>query len=144
MFVERYETRTVGSLQVGEIVGAHGMRLLVTDAPTLGTHAGGRTYWTRALVLNRDDPQTDAVPHGWTAQPDGSHRWALQGNDLGTVGVLVYGPHLPNAPHAARMLQDIGWDIRSNRRGDGWSASGQLLTDDDVVTCWRNEQVLAS
>lgn len=87
-----------GQLEIGDIVHAHGMVLLVDRAPTLSTaHAGGRTFYTDALVTNRDEVSGDVVPYGFTERtPEGDrrrgirpehrvtrpeHRWTLQGND---------------------------------------------------------------
>lgn len=83
-----------GDLVVGDIVLAHGLRCLVTDAPTLSrSHPGERTFFTSALVLNRDDVDADQVPFSFTStesypsrgmapRPAGEHRWTIQGNDL--------------------------------------------------------------
>lgn len=96
----KLETVTVGELEVGDIVHEHGMVLLVDQAPTLSkAHAGDRTYYTAAIVTNRDQVSNDSVPfafteprevwhaaeHRWIRPTTGEHRWTLQGNDLGTV-----------------------------------------------------------
>jgi hypothetical protein len=50
----------------------------------------GKTRYTQALVLNRDDVPGWAVPIGWTynwdrnGEPNGEHRWTIQGNDNAT------------------------------------------------------------
>lgn len=92
-------TLTTGELELGDVVLAHGLRCLVDREPALSrAHAGGRTFYTAALVLNRDEVSNDSVPFGFTertpeadrrrgvreehrvTQPE--HRWTLQGNDL--------------------------------------------------------------
>lgn len=74
-------TKNTYELEVGDIVRSHGLRLML-DGPAqswLGSN-GRATFAFHALVLNRDE--SDFVPFHWTVQPDGSHRWAVQGNDL--------------------------------------------------------------
>lgn len=90
-----YTTLNTTELREGMIVNAHGLRCLLDTAPQLSrAHAGGQTYWCRALVLNRDEVSNDSVPYGWTrprldnGYPDdaaiarGEHRWTIQGNQL--------------------------------------------------------------
>ena len=85
----------ISELRVGDIVLDHGMRLLV-DRPVEISKShpvasdGSFCRYTQALVLNRDDPATAAVPRSWTADwkrngeqtpHDGEHRWTIQSND---------------------------------------------------------------
>ena len=80
---------TTSELRQGDIVNCHGMRCLIDgeisvsrshpDSPGVGD---GKTRYTKALVLNRDDETTTVVPRGWTLEPNGEHRWTIQGNDL--------------------------------------------------------------
>lgn len=86
-------------LREGDIVLEHGMRCLIDgpmristshpDRPGLGD---GKTRYYQALVLNRDEVSSSAVPYGWTRDwnntftgstaENGEHRWTIQGNDL--------------------------------------------------------------
>src|SRR4051812_40215367 len=87
-----YVTKTPGELVPGELVSMSGLVCLITDAPTLSkAHAGGRTFWTDALVINRAEVSSDCVPYGFTSRR-GEHRWTFQGNDLARVAVLLHGP----------------------------------------------------
>jgi len=91
--------KVTSELRSGDIVNCHGMRCLIdgeimiskshADSPGVGD---GKTRWTKALVLNRDEVPNSLVPFGWTAdwkregkyEPlphDGQHRWTIQGND---------------------------------------------------------------
>lgn len=106
--------RTIGSLSVGDVVLTLGVMCLVTDAPTVTTHSGGRTYMTRALVLNAgdrviplswlcDDAWVQGV--GWTSDPAVTYagRWTLQGNDHAHVSVIDSGKTAADfglAPHS--------------------------------------------
>lgn len=96
-------TIPVREMQVGDVVRAHGLVLLVDVPPIMSTshefRAGG-CFWTDALVIERED-RCD-VPRSWTnrtpdhfgrvegsdrprpgvAADDHRDRWALQGNDL--------------------------------------------------------------
>lgn len=87
-------------LRPGDVVHCHGMRCLIDRDingrayPTgLGVPDPNVVYWTSALVLNRDEVTSDAVPHSYTettsypsrglpAEPAGTHRWTIQANDL--------------------------------------------------------------
>lgn len=85
-------------IQVGDVVLTHGMRCLVDSPLEISKcHGVGRDgshcRYVKALVLNRDDEATNAVPRSWTADwkrngrydalpHDGEHRWTIQGNDL--------------------------------------------------------------
>lgn len=91
----RFATRRTSELKVGDVVLCHGMRCLVDrelavsgshpDSPGVGD---GKTRWTAALVLNRDDVPRSVVPYGFTATTTkGVHRWTIQGNDLATWAV---------------------------------------------------------
>lgn len=101
----QYRTVKTSELVEGDIVNCHGLRCLVDrpilisqshpDSPGVGD---GKTRYVQALVLNRDDEATSAVPRGWTAnwkrnsrdEPlphDGEHRWTIQGNDLAVWAV---------------------------------------------------------
>jgi len=93
------EVVTPGQLVVGDIVSAHGMVLLVTDMPERTNHPGGRTFVTRAIVLNREAVSADVIPFGWTRgdpkrgpayrhESTDEHYWTLQGNDLAGVARL--------------------------------------------------------
>jgi hypothetical protein len=74
---------TTPELREGDIVRHHGMRLLIDrEIKPSRSHPGTSTFWTDALVLNRDEVTSAAVPFGWTLQPDGTHRWNIQGNEL--------------------------------------------------------------
>lgn len=109
-----YDVLTPGELRPGMVAVAHGMRVLIVDEPTLSrSHAGGRTFWTRGVVLNRDEVPGYAVPYSFTTPhlpngyPDqalidqGVHTWTFQGNDLASVAVEVHGP-ITEAVHAER------------------------------------------
>lgn len=73
-------------LRPGDVAHESGMRVLIVDLPTLSTrHAGGRTYYTRGVVLNREDVPACRIPFRATASPDSIHRWTFQGNDLRDV-----------------------------------------------------------
>ena len=91
-----YRTVKTSELRTGDVVNCHGMRCLIDgeieisrshpDSPGVGD---GKTRWTRALVLNRDDVPHEVVPMGFTLPPWGErlvepveHRWTIQGNDL--------------------------------------------------------------
>lgn len=84
-----YRTVKSSELQPGDIVNCHGMRCLIDQEIKTYNGSGGRlVYNTRALVLNRDDVPGSVVPIGWTAtdgngqeNPNGEHRWTIQGND---------------------------------------------------------------
>jgi hypothetical protein len=93
----RYVTKTTSELRVGDVVVEHGMRCLIDrEIQVSKSHPvasdGSVCRFTQALVLNRDDEATRAVPVSWTAdwkrnsrEPvphDGEHRWTIQGNDL--------------------------------------------------------------
>ena len=96
----QYATKVTSELREGDVVNCHGMRCLI-DRPIEISRShphregvgDGKTRYTQALVLNREDVPTAVVPIGWTAdwkrnaryeqQPhDGEHRWTIQGNDL--------------------------------------------------------------
>lgn len=80
-------TLTPADLLPGDVVRVHGLRCLVTDAPTLSASGA---HWTDTLVTNRDEVPADSVPHAYTYRttgwpsyaPIGEHRWTVQGNDL--------------------------------------------------------------
>jgi hypothetical protein len=83
-------------LRPGDVVWCHGMRCIIDrDIHTNDryTDGGGTVYYTRALVTNRDDIPTERVPlsftetstypsRGMDPEPEGTHRWTIQGNDL--------------------------------------------------------------
>lgn len=71
----------------GDVVLVHGMRCLIDGDLTVSRVHPGVVHWTAALVLNRDDEATHAVPRSWTREADGSHRWTIQGNDLATWAI---------------------------------------------------------
>lgn len=83
-------TLTTPELRQGDVVHCHGMLCLIDIEPHLSKgHAGGQTYHTAALVLNREDVPGDYVPYGWTVRgherdDTGArmHRWTIQGNEL--------------------------------------------------------------
>jgi hypothetical protein len=94
----RYITKVTSELRVGDVVVEHGMRCLIDrEIQVSKSHPvasdGSVCRYTQALVLNRDDEATRAVPVSWTADwkrdgkyearpHDGEHRWTIQGNDL--------------------------------------------------------------
>jgi hypothetical protein len=94
------QTKTVktSELRSGDVVLAHGMRLLI-DRPIAQSTAHpaddtrGPVLFTQALVLNRDDVPNSLVPIAWTREWNRSgdnaneHRWTIQGNDLATWAV---------------------------------------------------------
>lgn len=80
-------TLKTSELAIGDIVHEHGMKLLIDgEIQVSKCHGvasdGSLCRYYRALVLNRDDPNTSGVPMGWTREDDGTHRWSIQGNDL--------------------------------------------------------------
>lgn len=95
--------KRISELQVGDIVVTNGMRCLI-DRPIeaskvhgLGSD-GSQCRYTKALVLNRDEVNTQMVPWSFTADWDrngkylerphhGEHRWSIQSNDLITWAV---------------------------------------------------------
>ena len=93
-----YRYVNTSELRKGDVVNCHGMRCLIDREINVSrSHPEhperGETRYTQALVLNRDDVPTEAVPFGWTADwkrdgkyeqrpHDGQHRWTIQGNDL--------------------------------------------------------------
>jgi hypothetical protein len=100
-----YAYKKTSELSTGDVVNCHGMRCLIdrdvlvstAHADSLGV-GDGKTRYTLALVLNRDDVPGSVVPVGWTADwkrnardealpHDGEHRWTIQGNDLATWAV---------------------------------------------------------
>lgn len=128
-------TKTTSELSVGDVVLCHGMRCLIDgeilvsqshpDRPGVG---GGKTRYTQALVLNRDDESTSVAPRSWTADwkrncrgeslpHDGEHRWTIQGNDLARWAV-------ENALRPAGTVADGrgGWAY-----GDHGSATGEAV-----------------
>lgn len=79
-----FVTVTTHELREGDVVHAHGLRVLI-DAPmrvskSHPTTPDSPTLYLRALVIERD-PES-AVPLAWTTEPDGSQRWTIQGNGL--------------------------------------------------------------
>ena len=81
--MKTYRTAQIHELAPGDIVNCHGMRCLVEEPMKLSTtHAGGRTYYTDARVLNRAEVPAHRVPLSFTARADGVHRWVIQSNDL--------------------------------------------------------------
>lgn len=77
-------------LRPGDVAHESGMRVLIVDLPTLSkAHAGGRTYYTRGVVLNRNDVPAYVVPFRATASRScyGVHEWTFQGNDLRGVSI---------------------------------------------------------
>jgi hypothetical protein len=99
-----YRYVKTSELAAGDIVNCHGLRCLIDGEILISrSHADregvgdGKTRYTVALVLNRDEVRTTVVPHSWTAdwkrnvrEPlphDGQHRWTIQGNDHVTWAV---------------------------------------------------------
>ncbi len=80
---------TVRELSIGDVVTAHGMRLLIDREPAQSSTRDD-VFYTSALVLNREEVPPTVVPYSFTAQstgypdyaPTGEHRWTLQGNGL--------------------------------------------------------------
>jgi len=95
MTMARLEIKTTPELKQGDIVWDHGMKMLI-DQPMRRSksHPGNNTFYTQALVLNRDEVPDSVVNIGWTADWDrtqrtdaprphnGEHRWTIQGNEL--------------------------------------------------------------
>lgn len=83
-------TKNTSELCTGDIVVCHGMRCLIDGEIHNANRGADLVYWTQALVLNRDDVETRAVPIGWTRDwqrngkpaANGEHRWTIQGNKL--------------------------------------------------------------
>lgn len=87
-------TLSTPELRPGDVVHVHGMRCLIDrDILPSKRHAGNTTFYTDTLVLNRDDVPTRVVPMSFTstadrpargmpAEPAGTHRWTIQGNEL--------------------------------------------------------------
>jgi hypothetical protein len=96
-----YVSKRTSELRVGDIVNCHGMRCEIDRELQVSlVHPAderGSVRWTQALVLNRDDEATNAVPRSWTrdwarnAKPNGEHRWTIQGNDLASWCVEAGG-----------------------------------------------------
>jgi hypothetical protein len=97
-----YRTVKTSELSMGDLVLCHGMLCLIDqpieskDYPAMGTAAGPKVYWTRALVTNVAE-LSDQWLVGVTREyepwpnrhvPTGEHRWTIQGNDLATWSVV--------------------------------------------------------
>jgi hypothetical protein len=94
--------KRTSELSQGDVVNCHGMRCLVDrplevskNHPDTSGVGDGKTRWTQALVMNRDEVPNERVPVSWTADwdrtrrfentpHDGEHRWTIQGNDRAT------------------------------------------------------------
>jgi hypothetical protein len=104
------QTVKTSQLRIGDVVLAHGLRLLI-DRPLLQSTAHpvstGPTLYTQALVLNRDDVPNSVVPISWTREwnrsgPDNDeHRWTVQGNDLAQW--MIERPDLDVEPVSERV-----------------------------------------
>jgi hypothetical protein len=75
-------------IQRGDIVHAHGMRVLMDVEPiVMEKNPSGRTcYAWVGLVLNPEEATEDArIPRSWLyTDGTGEPRWNVQGNDLAT------------------------------------------------------------
>ena len=84
-----HRTVKTSELRPGDVVNCHGLRCLI-DRPIDGHECyqhdpGCHVYYTRALVLNRDEVPASVVPYSFTLHLDEGeteHRWTIQGNDL--------------------------------------------------------------
>jgi len=96
----QHVSKPTSELALGDVVNCHGMRCLIDREPQVSRvhdDSRGPVIWTQALVLNRDDEATRAVPFGWTRDwarngkpsESGEHRWTIQGNDLARWAVEV-------------------------------------------------------
>lgn len=81
--------KLISEIEVGDIVLEHGMRLLIVTAPRISEgHGAPRTgqadngvcRYTKAVVLNADDPAVDDLARSFVRQDHG--RWSVQSNDL--------------------------------------------------------------
>ena len=106
----KYETITTHEIRLGDVLYAHGMRLLVDQAPQQSkAHPadgyGGACMFTSARVLNWDEVQahgdgllvkfilSDMSPTGDRArngrEPYDVPRWTIQGNGLAQWARLI-------------------------------------------------------
>lgn len=103
-----YEYVSMTDLKVGDIVLAHGMRLLIDQEPHQTRHrldGNGPTVATAALVLNWEETQekgdrllvhfirSDMAPESHRTrnglEPYTEPRWTLQGNKLAQVARVL-------------------------------------------------------
>ena len=88
-----YVSKSTPELVLGDVVDCHGLRCLIDREPQVShCHPNTEhspTVFTKALVLNREE--NDFVPCGWTLEPDGTHRWMIQGNKLARWAVEEEG-----------------------------------------------------
>lgn len=103
-----YVTLKSSELRTGMIVHCSGMRCLIRgeinsreNVPQRYGPGDHHTYWTTALVLNRDEVSPDRVPFGFTrprlrnglddeeAIARGEAHWGIQGNDNASWAVEV-------------------------------------------------------
>jgi hypothetical protein len=95
-------------LRRGDIVSAHGALVLIDqEIQTSRTHRAtarsGACLYTSALVLYRSD--SCAIPKSWTLQPDGTHRWSIQGNKLARWTVVARDVSPANAKQVVEVVR---------------------------------------
>jgi hypothetical protein len=142
------QTVKTSQLRIGDVVLAHGLRLLI-DRPLLESTAHpvstGPTLYTQALVLNRDEVPNSVVPIAWTREWNRSgpsndeHRWTVQGNDLAQW--QIERPDLDAIEPASERVPRVH-EFDSTSTAYDMSQCDDEIADGDVLVV-RSERAVA-